>query len=176
MEIGPGNGWLRSVGAWPQVDYHSVDICDSMHLHAPSVRSVGSARLLPFRSDAFDVIFGSLADGYIYPAAILEMERVLKSSGRIYLSLPAHGRARGIRKESGDMTTFTLSDQRTVSVYSFALPHHLLRGMFDTAGLNVLECRDVPASAIEHSVPIAAAVIQSAQTQGVPANTLPIAC
>ena len=174
LEIGPGNGWLRSVGSWPQVQYCAVDICDSMHLHAPSIRSVGSARLLPFRSGCFDAIFGSLADGYIYPAAILEMERVLKVGGTIFLSLPAHEWARGIRKDDGDITTFHLSDKTAVSVYSFALQQHLLKGLFEATGLKVLECFDVPASAIEGTIPIAAAIIQSAENQGLPVNTLPI--
>lgn len=124
LEIGPGQGWLREHFLWPPVDYVAVDIAPSMlaFLRQDRVLSMPSTvRALPFKSCRFDRVFCSLADGYLYPTALVEIRRVLRPGGSLFLSGPSLDWAEGVRRSNNKhRTTFAITPGCRASVFSFA--------------------------------------------------------
>lgn len=83
LEVGSGRGYLQDIVG----DYTGLDLSPSVagHYHKPFV--VGSATQMPFESDSFDAIWTVWVLEHISEPekALMEMRRVLKPSGVLFL-------------------------------------------------------------------------------------------
>ena len=122
LELGPGNGWLRSAVNWPNVKYHSIDIASSMSRDKRDVHDcTTTARCLPYDAETFDAVVASLADPFLFPAAVSEISRVLRPHGRFIFTAPTASWAKAVRDSKLlDVTTFVMSAGEHITVFSFA--------------------------------------------------------
>lgn len=180
LELGPGRGWLRSSIAWPATDYISADITSAMSTREEPTKDTNtvveaSARSLPFESNCFDSVFASLADPFLYPAALCEMRRVLKPNGRFVFSVPTKTWSDAIRGQGMElMTTFNLVDGNAARVYSFTFDDKELRSLLSLCGWQIESLESATGSALEHSRFISPALSKAADHLGIGLDSLPI--
>lgn len=162
LEIGVGNGWLRSLSGWPEVSYTGADIIPSplLSLRDPIDRIVScSARNLPFEVSSFDYVLGSLIEGCLYPQALAEIRRVLKQTGLLILSAPSLEWAELVRAvECMQKTSFELKSDEIAEVYSFALSSHGLRSLLEACGYKVLSIESLGLLDFQYSRPLSRAL------------------
>lgn len=144
LEVGPGQGWLRSEVNLEEVNYHAVDIAGAMTEKFKDANDArvqnGSARYLDFASNYFDVVIASLGDPFCYPTALCEIQRVLRPGGRFVLTAPAKSWAEAVRpKHEQQKTSFRLSDGGLAQVYSFTFDIDELENLLEVCGLKVQE-------------------------------------
>lgn len=143
LEIGPGNGWLRQIGPWPDVAYSAVDICAEMSGGKRAGGTVATARDLLFANETFDRVFGSLGDPFFYPAALHEIVRVLRPGGSFVFSAPSQEWARSLRPDdASDVTTFIRSDGVKAKVYSFTHMPDTLEELMRSSGFSTCQVRE----------------------------------
>lgn len=175
LEIGPGNGWLRSEFNWPLVDYQCVDLSDEMTSGDDRCKVSISASCLPFATEEMDVVLASLADPFLYPSAIIEIRRVLKKGGSALISTPAHAWAKALRApDSIDMTTFTLANGSTSTVFSFTRGLEEVQGIFLSAGMQLLKCQVIKVRDVTFSSLISPALTQAATNANVALDEMEI--
>ena len=166
LEVGPGQGWLRSEFNLKNVNYHAVEIADGMRERFKDTNGArvqnGSARHLDFTSNYFDAVIASLGDPFCYPTALCEIQRVLKPGGQFILTAPAKGWTEAVRPEHEQQkTSFRLSDGSLAQVYSFTFDIDELESLLEVCGLKVQEKEvarllDLPRNAVVSPVLIEA--------------------
>ena len=94
LDVGCGNGWAFGLSQFAQAaSLHGVDvnrwsIYEGRSANPSAAFSVGSAECLPYDDDTFDVLISRVALPYTYiPQALKEASRVLRSRGRLFLSM-----------------------------------------------------------------------------------------
>lgn len=153
LEIGPGRNWLRRNFDWTGVEYYAAEVSSQMVDYVDERVVVASARALPFERNAFDMILGALADPYLYPAALLEIKRVLKNGGRFFMTTPAREWSQHVRQQQqSNQTTFTLSNG-PATVYSFTYYADDLTRLLEQAGFVDIVQQPVLVGAIPNPAP-----------------------
>lgn len=179
LEVGVGSGWLRAALNWPQCSYTGVDLVQPMAVsferrHPGTSVTVTTTRALPFASDSFDTVFGSLCDPFCYPTALHEIRRVLRPGGHFILSAPAREWSDGIRNSHmASLTRFPMSDGSFAEVYSFTYTRSALQSLLRRCGFDAVNVQSItPATASD--APVAPAVLQSASVLGIALSDIPV--
>jgi guanylate kinase/ubiquinone/menaquinone biosynthesis C-methylase UbiE len=161
LELGVGNGWLMGAARWPEMSYRGVDIISSAN---PQI-SVASCRELPFESESFDYIVASLADPFLFPAALREIHRIMKPGAIFAFTSPAREWSELLRKgEARNQTTFRLKSGEEAQVYSFCIDNTWFDTVLPLCGFRRIDgqasaLRDLPASCV-----VSAAISSAAET------------
>jgi len=180
LEIGPGQGWLRKRFRWPNVRYETQELSSSMAAVGGAeteriAKGIGSARAMPFSSSRFDYVLASLGDGYCYPAALAEIRRVLKSDGLFYFTAPSGVWAQGLRfPEDRDKTRFSLPNDETAEVYSFAFTLEELADLFKQCGFRIAHAMEFCGDRLGDGWEASVAVRESSRKLGRELPSLPI--
>ncbi len=179
LEVGPGQGWLRKTFKWPPVQYMTCDLSKEMikSITEPDESSacIASAHNLPYKTRSLDFVFCSLADPYCYPAALLEINRVLKLTGKLVLTAPNKRWSDAIRKaDEMDMTSFVLSDGKSASVHSFTYCGNEISKLFKICGLLPLVTQEVCGTIYSGKVLPPPAFEAASLALGIPLSKLPI--
>lgn len=174
LEVGPGQGWLRSIG-WPErVPYEGIDVSEEMRNRNPSRDKIeiSPANALCYSNASLDGVLGSLVDPFLLPNFLLEIVRVLKPNGSFTGTSPAGEWARKIRQHgSTNETMFVLSSGQSVKVFSYCYSGEELSKLFHAVGLCRLEMTSVYASTKDPGLPPA---ISAAFVAGKPRRPLPV--
>lgn len=140
LELGPGNGWLRSSFVWPVVDYCCVDIASSMRSVSNAANGiVASARCIPVRSNSIDCVVASLADPYFYPEMLCEVNRILKEGAMFVATLPDKEWADNLRGQSNHETSFLLDDGDMATVFSFTFSDEEIKFLAEECGFSICQ-------------------------------------
>jgi SAM-dependent methyltransferase len=176
LEIGPGRAWLRHSFVWPSAQYTAVDISTEMAaLNQADTVAVSSIRSLDAPDATYDVVLASLADPYLYPAALVEIRRILKPRAPFVFTSPSGLWARALRPARGrNKTTFCLADGTSSEVYSFTFTVDELRCLLELCGFCCERIATAFGQELSASSPISPAIIQAAESTGVPLSQLPI--
>jgi len=176
LEIGPGQGWLERTVSPKCRTYVCIDIAEAMTKTIGNVANITtSVRCMDVASESFDVVVASLADPYFYPEAICEVNRILKNNGYFIFSLPASEWATALRGEfdASNKTSFVLSAEGTVEVYSLIHPEDKLNWIMDVCefeGVKLMTASGAELSGKE----ISPAITKAAQSIGKEVNDLAI--
>lgn len=120
LELGPGNGWLRSSFVWPPTNYRCVEISSNMcPVQNTSETILASARCIPVKSQSVDCVVASLADSYFYPEVLCEVNRILKDGAEFVVTLPNKEWADNLRGTNNHETSFLLNNGEAATVFSF---------------------------------------------------------
>lgn len=145
LELGPGNGWLRSSFVWPTVNYRCVDIAASMKSVSNTLNGVvASARCIPMASKSVDCVVASLADPYFYPEMLCEVNRVLKEGAVFVATLPDKEWADNLRGANNHETTFMLDDGKAATVFSFTFSDEELKSLARECGFLIRQLIHLP--------------------------------
>lgn len=118
LEIGPGNGWLLS-NFEDEFDVTSFDISTQM-LNNYKNSFIGSARNMPFPACSFKVIISSLGDPFLFPEALIEIDRVLKPNGIFIVTYPSIEWAKNMPSRNDTFKTkFKTQNGDDIIVFSF---------------------------------------------------------
>lgn len=135
LELGPGNGWLRSSFVWPTVNYCCIDIASSMKSVSNTLNGiVASARCIPMESKSVDCVVASLADPYFYPEMLCEVNRILKEEAVFVATLPDKEWADNLRGASNHKTSFLLDNGNAATVFSFTFSDEELKSFAEECG------------------------------------------
>ena len=163
LEIGPGRGWLRNLFTWPDIYYTSVDISEEMGREfISSSFLVSSIRALPIREEAFDCVVASLADPYLYPEALCEINRVVSNGGYLIISLPAEEWALGIRGKV-NKTRFILQSSVSSETYSFTYSRQELEELMSSCGFATISIDEITGEKLMMRESISDAITLSAE-------------
>lgn len=163
LELGPGNGWLRSSFEWPCVNYSCVDIASGMRAVSNAMNGiVSSARCIPVKNNSFDYVVAALADPYFYPEVLCEVNRVLKEDALFVATLPDKEWADNLRGENNHKTSFLLDNGGTATVFSFTFNDGELKSLAEECGFSICQLLHLQGIALrEHE--ISPAIVQSAE-------------
>lgn len=140
LELGPGNGWLRSSFVWPSVNYYCVDIAPGMKSVSNVVNGfVASARCIPVRSKSIDCVVASLADPYFYPEMLCEVNRILKEEAMFVATLPDKEWADNLRGANNHKTSFLLENGNTATVFSFTFSDDEVKSLAEECGFSICQ-------------------------------------
>ena len=140
LELGPGNGWLRSSFVWPSVDYRCVDIASNMQSVSNKENSyVASARSMPMLNESIDCVVASLADPYFYPEMLCEVNRILREGGLFAVTLPDKEWADNLRGSNNHKTSFLLDSGESSTVYSFTFSDEQIEDLVDKCGFSICQ-------------------------------------
>lgn len=140
LEIGPGNGWLRSNFAWPSVKYYCVDIASNMKSVSCTINGiVSSARCIPVKNKSIDCVVASLADPYFYPEMLCEVNRILREEGLFVVTLPDKEWADNLRGENNHKTSFLLDNGNTATVFSFTFSDEEIKTLAEECGFSICQ-------------------------------------
>lgn len=140
LELGSGNGWLRSSFVWPSTNYCCVDIASSMKSVSNTDDAiVSSARCIPVRSKSIDCVVASLADPYFYPEMLCEVNRVLKEGALFVATLPDKEWADNLRGANNNETSFLLDDGNTATVFSFTFSDEEIKLLAKECGFTICQ-------------------------------------
>lgn len=159
LEIGSGNGWLSSLYGR---SIPSIDISDKMGCGISKITA--SASLISEMSNQYDVIFASLCDPFLYPVAIAEMVRILKTNGKIIISCPSYEwmcLSRNGRKK----TKFVTMSGYEVEVYSFIYSQQEIENIGKILGYRILKYDSFPIGDSQNV--ISSAILQPCKTAGI---------
>jgi len=170
LEIGPGRGWLRQAVTWPRVDYSALDLSSSMS--ADTTTMAGSARAIPWSTEHFDFVIASLADPFLYPTALAEINRVLKPGGRFIFSTPSSEWSDGLRSAANRQKTSFVVQGNSIQVYSFTFRSDELTLIASVAGFRVVRLDHITGAGLVP--PISPAITDAARTKDVSVRDLRI--
>jgi len=128
-----------------------VDISAQMLSHSfddPSFSAfgvLGSAFRLPFRANAFESAFAFLADPYLHPNYITELNRIVRPGGRVVQVVPAHewgSTLRAFRQSPAHFSHFFRGDREAFGP-SFLLPKQELINLLAVGGFRNIEVTDL---------------------------------
>lgn len=143
LELGVGNGWLMKAADWPEVSYLGADIVSAGD---PRI-VVASCRELPFASNSFDYVLASLADPFLFPAALREVHRVMKPGAVFAFTSPAREWSELLRSEgAANRTVFHLKSGERATVYSFCVDRAWFQNTLPLCGFQPL---DIEASTLK---------------------------
>lgn len=146
LEIGAGSNWLQQAVDLSHLDVTHQESAEAMHAlySADGRRVLSPIRKLPIKSDQLDYIVGSLVDGMMYPQALLEMQRVLKSSGRIVLTYPS--REWAVSTRAGAKKASFNNDGTVQQAHSFSPTRDELDSLLKDVGFTLEEYVACPAA------------------------------
>lgn len=153
LELGPGNGWLRSFFSWPLIEYSCVEISSSMKSVLCANNSlVASARCIPVKCKSVDYIVASLADPYFYPEMLCEANRILKDEALFITTLPDKEWADNLRGANNHQTSFVLDGGKKATVFSFTFSDEELQHLADNCGFSILQIDHLNGSELENEI------------------------
>ena len=166
LELGPGNGWLRSSFVWPSVRYCCIDIASSMKYASNMLNGiVASARCIPMESKSVDCVVASLADPYFYPEMLCEVNRILKEGALFVATLPDKEWADNLRGASNHRTSFLLDNGDSATVFSFTFSDEEIKSLAEECGF--LICQLIHLQGIElKGSEISPAITKAAEKTG----------
>lgn len=174
LELGPGNGWLRSNFEWPSVNYYCVDIASNMQAVSNMENSiVSSVRCIPLKSKSIDCVVASLADPYFYPEMLCEVNRILKDEGLFAATLPDKEWADNLRGANNHQTSFVLEDGCTATVFSFTFCDEEIRTLAKECGFSICCLTHLKGIALGENE-ISPAIIQASEKACKPLDDLNI--
>lgn len=163
LEIGPGNGWLRSNFAWPSVKYYCVDIASNMKSVSCTINGiVSSARCIPMKNKSIDCVVASLADPYFYPEMLCEVNRILKEEGLFVVTLPDKEWADNLRGENNHKTSFLLDDGNTATVFSFTFSDEEIKTLAEECGFSICQLTHLRSAELKENE-ISSAITRAAE-------------
>ncbi len=118
---------------------------------------------MPFSSRSFDVVVASLADPYLYPEAICEINRILKPGGYFAFSTPSKEWAVALRGDSkeNNKTKFVSDDHEEISVYSFTYSNEELNKIMEMTNFTKVSLSSIKGKSLTGN--ISPAIINAAQ-------------
>jgi len=152
LEVAPGRGWLRESVDWPAgADYRGLELSSAMRaLNAEADRvDLGSAALMPYASQNFDGVLGSLIDPLLNATFLAETRRILRPGGWIALTAPAHQFAAALRGGGVHTTSFIAASGEACSVGSLCAGERQLKQALEAigfAGVRIWTCDWAPGS------------------------------
>lgn len=163
LEIGPGNGWLINTVNPICGKYTCLDISNKMSINHSIDMVISSVRYMPFSSRFFDVVVASLADPYLYPEAICEINRILKPGGYFAFSTPSKEWAVALRGDSkeNNKTKFVSDDHEEISVYSFTYSNEELNKIMEMTNFTKVSLSSIKGKSLTGN--ISPAIINAAQ-------------
>ena len=166
LELGPGNGWLRSSFVWPSVRYRCVDIASSMKSVSNTLNGiVASARCIPVESKSVDCVVASLADAYFYPEMLCEVNRILKEGALFIATLPDKEWADNLRGTSNHKTSFMLDDGNKATVFSFTFSDEEIKSLAEECGFSICQLIHLQGIELKESE-ISPAITRAAEKAG----------
>lgn len=156
LEIGPGRGWLRSLGWTPGAAYRGLEISEKMRELSvdADLISVAPADATDFANESFHGLFGSLLDPCLLPGFLLEAQRLLVPGGWFAGTAPARDWSSRLRGHADAMsTTFVLSSGSSVQVPSFCYTVDELRKMLDIVGFDIVNVEELTVNRTAEDIP-----------------------
>lgn len=147
LEIGTGSNWLGSAVDLSHLRMTHQESSKGMYdeHHSTQEMLYAPIRKLPVRTGEVDCVIGSLVDGMLYPQALLELNRVLKSQGKIIVTYPSRKWADETR--SGARYAEFSHQGAKVSAHSFSPNREEVQSLFADTGIELvdfLECEAAP--------------------------------
>ncbi|GEM_PF-773719 len=175
LEIGTGQGWLTNLLPLADIDYTGIDISASMvALGMTNNNRVSSARYINYPDQYFDVAVASLADPYLYPAALCEIRRVLQIGGKFIFTSPSRCWSDGLRADPNrNKTGFKMSDGSLAEVFSFTFLIEELSKLMSICGFSVHYSQTIHGKNIVGEK-ISPAISEAAKNLGMTVFELPI--
>lgn len=175
LEVGAGRGWLRKNFKWPDLSsYTCCDISSDMLSECnENKKVVSSVRFLPFKNSEFDYVVASLADPFLYPEALCELNRILRKDGILAFSTPSHMWATALRGEGVNKTTFVNGDDK-VDVFSFTYDSTDLLDLFSGCGFELISIQEIKGDMLNADTLISPAITNAADNINVNINDLDI--
>lgn len=175
IELGVGRDWLSNILPITDINYTGIDITTEMIKRGRSKHNIrASARYTGFPCDYFDVAIASLMDPYCYPAALCEIQRILKPGGFFIFSSPSRCWSDGLRtEENPTKTTFLMKDGSRAEVFSFTFTINELRQLLAICGLSITDYWVICGDQLRNQR-ISPAIIDSAKNLGIDVLNLPI--
>lgn len=165
LEIGPGQGWLRSSCRWKECRYDALDLTEAMAKYVTAEDMIiSSISNCPISTDKYDIVVSSLGDPYFYPDALCEICRILKPGGRFAFSIPARQWADNLRSDKTSKTTFISENGNKAETYSFVYNEQDLIELLPDCGFEVVEMKGITGGCLaDKKSPISPAIIDAAQ-------------